>query len=117
MIVDSGRAVYRKDGTIEDLIVDDKLLLTEPHTSRDLRLAVVFAGPGPAVMRPTPLPDDHGDFDLAAANIWNALTRGKWADHVPAAERTFEHELLVCGGEPGQAARMLRLGNDSPPRI
>jgi len=25
LIVDSGRAVYRKDGTIQDVIVDDKL--------------------------------------------------------------------------------------------
>src|SRR5437867_12140308 len=97
MVVDSGRVIYRENGSIEDVIVDDKLLLTEPRTSRDLRLAAVFAGPGPSGMRPTPLPDDHGDCDLAAANIWNAWTRGTWAACVPTSERTVEHAGLVCG--------------------
>jgi hypothetical protein len=117
LLIDSSRRIYKSDGGAEDTIVSDKLLLVDPANDSDVRLAAAHSGPSPVVRRPRPLPDDGGDFFTAAENVWATLSRVRWANYVPMAERTFEHEALVCGSRCGDAVKLIRMGTDAPPRI
>lgn len=116
LVVDSSRTVYREDGSIEEEVVPDKLLLVEPQTDHDLRLAVCHSGPSPVARKPKALPDDGGDFFTASENIWKTLTHVRWADFVAAEHRSSVHEVIIAGGKRGEPTRLLRLGTDVPPR-
>jgi len=101
LLVDSSRRIYKADGTTEDAIVDDKMMFAEAPDGSGCSVVAVHSGGSPITRRPKSLPDDGGDFDVAASNVWGALTNVKWADYVPLSERSSMHEVLGCGGAPG----------------
>src|SRR6266568_182967 len=116
VIVDSARLVYQKDGGFTTKITDDKLLMAEAVTDRDVRIVVAHAGPSFPEIRQRSLPADD-DFAGAAHTVWRAFTENtRWPSYVPADHRINEHEALIAGGRPGEPVRLQRWGTDSPPR-
>src|SRR6266446_6569970 len=84
VIVDSARLVYQPDGNITTKITDDKLLMAEATTDRDVRIVVAHAGPSFPEVRQRSLPADD-EFPTAAHNVWRAFTENvRFPSYVPA---------------------------------
>jgi len=113
LVVDSSRLVYKPDGTMDNTIVDDKMLFNE---SDELQMVAVHSGPSPVVRLPKALPDHHGDFRLACSGVWVALAESiKWAPFVTAERRTDSHSVLIAGGRIGEAVRLVHRATGVPP--
>src|SRR5713101_3177075 len=116
LVIDSARFVHRPDGSITKVIVDDKLLMAEATTDRDVRILVAHAGPSFPEIRQRSLPP-HEDFAAAALNVWRAFTENtRWPSYVPADDRIDAHEALIAGSRRGEPVRLMRMGIDAPPR-
>lgn len=111
VLTDSCLVLHQPDGSTREVIVDDKLLMAEAATDHDVRLVVVHSGPSPRVQRPRPLPDDGGDFEVAAANVWRELTNLEWADWVLAEHRCDDHDALIAGSVRGQRVSLVHMSN------